>query len=37
LPNGKSLKLGNYNVSLTARDSGGLQSAPHSLGFSIVG
>jgi hypothetical protein len=37
LPNGKSLKLGSYNVSLTARDSGGLQSAPQSLSFSIVG
>ncbi len=37
LPSGKSLKLGSYNVSLTARDSGGLQSASHSLSFSIVG
>ncbi len=37
LPNGKSLRLGSYNVSLTARDSGGLQSAAHSLSFSIVG
>jgi IPT/TIG domain len=37
LPSGKSLKLGSYNVSLTARDSGGLQSAPHSLSFTIVG
>ncbi|HEY2216781.1 MAG TPA: hypothetical protein VGH21_04755, partial [Solirubrobacteraceae bacterium] len=37
LPNGKSLKLGSYNVSLTARDAGGLQSAAHSLSFSIVG
>jgi hypothetical protein len=37
LPSGKSLKLGRYDVSLTARDSGGLQSAPHSLSFSIVG
>jgi len=37
LPSGKSLKLGSYNVALTARDSGGLQSAAHSLSFSIVG
>ncbi len=37
LPNGKSLKLGSYNVSLTARDSAGLQSAAQSLSFSIVG
>jgi hypothetical protein len=37
LPNGKSLKLGSYNVALSARDSGGLQSAAHSLSFSIVG
>ncbi len=37
LPNGKSLKLGSYNVSLTARDSAGLQSAAQSLRFSIVG
>ncbi len=37
LPNGKSLKLGSYNVSLSARDSGGLQSAAQSLSFSIVG
>ena len=37
LPSGKSLKLGNYNVSLTARDSDGLQSAAHSLSFTIVG
>jgi len=37
LANGKSLKLGSYNVSLTARDSGGLQSAARSLSFSIVG
>jgi hypothetical protein len=37
LPNGKSLKLGSYNVSLSARDSGGLQSVPQSLSFSIVG
>jgi hypothetical protein len=37
LPNGKSLKLGSYNVALTARDSGGLQSVAHSLSFSIVG
>jgi hypothetical protein len=37
LPNGKSLKLGSYNVSLTARDAGGLQSAAHSLSFTIVG
>ncbi|HST31939.1 MAG TPA: IPT/TIG domain-containing protein [Solirubrobacteraceae bacterium] len=33
LPNGKSLKLGSYNVSLTARDSAGLQSAAQSLSF----
>jgi hypothetical protein len=37
LPNGTSLKLGSYNVTLSARDSGGLQSAAHSLSFSIVG
>lgn len=37
LPNGNSLKLGSYNVSLTARDAGGLQSATQSLSFSIVG
>ena len=37
LPSGKSLKLGSYNVSLTARDSAGLQSAAQSLSFSIVG
>jgi hypothetical protein len=37
LANGKSLKLGSYNVSLSARDSGGLQSAAQSLSFSIVG
>jgi hypothetical protein len=37
LPNGKSLKLGSYNVSLSARDAGGLQSVPQSLSFSIVG
>jgi hypothetical protein len=37
LPNGKSLNLGSYNVSLTARDAGGLQSAAQSLSFSIVG
>jgi hypothetical protein len=37
LPSGKSLKIGSYNVSLTARDAGGSQSAAHSLGFSIVG
>jgi hypothetical protein len=37
LPNGTSLKLGSYNVTLSARDSGGLQSAVHSLSFSIVG
>jgi hypothetical protein len=37
LPNGKGLKLGSYNVALTARDSDGLQSAPQSLSFSIVG
>jgi len=37
LPNGKSLKLGSYNVALTARDSGGLQSAAQSLSFTIVG
>jgi hypothetical protein len=37
LPNGKSLKLGSYNVSLTASDSAGLQSAAQSLSFSIVG
>ncbi len=36
-PSGKSLKLGSYNVSLTARDSAGLQSAAQSLSFSIVG
>ena len=37
LPSGKSLKLGSYNVSLTARDSAGLQSAVQSLSFTIVG
>jgi hypothetical protein len=37
LPNGTSLKLGSYSVSLMARDAGGLQSAAHSLSFSIVG
>jgi hypothetical protein len=37
LPNGKSLKLGSYNLSLTARDAGGLQSAAQSVSFSIVG
>jgi len=37
LPNGKSLKLGSYNVSLSARDSAGLQSAAQSLSFTIVG
>jgi len=37
LPTGKSLKLGNYNVALTARDAAGLQSAAQSLSFSIVG
>jgi hypothetical protein len=37
LPNGKSLKLGSYDVSLTARDGGGQQSAAHSLSFTIVG
>ena len=37
LPNGKSLKLGSYNVALTARDSAGLQSAAQSLSFAIVG
>jgi hypothetical protein len=37
LASGKSLKLGSYNVSLTARDAGGLQSAAHSLSFTIVG
>jgi hypothetical protein len=37
LANGKSLRLGSYNVSLTARDAGGLQSAAHSLSFTIVG
>jgi hypothetical protein len=37
LANGKSLKVGSYSVLLSARDSGGLQSAPQSLRFSIVG
>ena len=37
LPNGKSLKVGSYTVALTARDAGGLQSAAHSLSFSIIG
>jgi len=37
LPSGKSLKLGSYSVSLTARDSAGLQSAAQSLSFTIVG
>ena len=37
LPSDKSLKLGSYNVSLTARDAAGLQSAAQSLSFTIVG
>jgi hypothetical protein len=37
LSNGTSLKIGTYNVSLTARDTAGLQSAPQSLSFTIVG